>query len=119
MSISPSPPRYPDTVASPAELVLHYHCLNISCVGLHGDISIGAAIYPSDTKYLSGAMLVEFLQGLQMTSICNPYLALVRECTRTSRVVLDMLMSGGPSSFPRAGWYMILGFLMLMESPRL
>ena len=27
--------RQSNTVASPAELVLHYHCLNTSCVGLH------------------------------------------------------------------------------------
>ena len=35
------------------------------------DTGIGAAIFPSDTKYLSVEKLVEFLQGLQMTSISN------------------------------------------------
>ena len=65
------------TAASPTVLVLHYHCLNNSCVGLHEDISIGAAIFPSATKYLSEATLVEFPQGLQKSSISNPRLALV------------------------------------------
>ena len=56
--------RHSDTVAIPAELVLHYHCLNTSCTGLHEDTGIGAAIFPPDTKYLSEAMLVEFLLAL-------------------------------------------------------
>ena len=55
--------RHSDTVASPLELVLHHHCLNTICVGLHEDVGIGAAIFPSDTKYLSDATLVEFLQS--------------------------------------------------------
>ena len=64
-------------MAVAAELVLHYHCLNSSCVGLHEDTDIGAAIFPSDTKYLSEATLVEFIQGLQVISICNPSLVSV------------------------------------------
>ena len=69
--------RHSDTVARPAELVLHYHCLNTSSVGLHEGTGIGAAIFPSDTKYLSEAMLVAFLLCLQMTTTCNPRLAAV------------------------------------------
>ena len=34
--------RHSDTVASPAELILHYRCLNTSCTGLHEDTGIGA-----------------------------------------------------------------------------
>ena len=67
--------QHSDTVASRVELVLHYHCLNTSCVGLHEDIGIGAVIFPSDTKYLSETTLVETLQGLQMTSISNTHVA--------------------------------------------
>ena len=37
----------------------------------------------------------------------------------TSRIVPDSLISGGPSMLSGADWYMILVFLMLMESPRL
>ena len=70
--------RLSDTVASPAELVLHYHCLNTSCVGLHEDTRIGAAMFPSETKYLTEATLVEFLQCLQMTPISNLRLAPVK-----------------------------------------
>ena len=55
--------RHSGTVASPLELVLHYHCLNTRSVGLHEDAGIGAAIFPSDTKYLSDAKFVEFLQS--------------------------------------------------------
>ena len=36
-------------MASPAELVLHYHCINASCVGFRDNTGIGAAIFPSDT----------------------------------------------------------------------
>ena len=50
--------RHSDTVG----LVQHYHCLNTSCVGFLEDTGISAAIFPSDTKYLSEATLVEFLQ---------------------------------------------------------
>ena len=68
--------RHFNTVASPAKLVMHYHCFSTSCVGLHEDTGLGAAIFPSDSKYLSKVTLVEFLQGLQLTSIiCNPRLA--------------------------------------------
>ena len=45
--------RHSDTEASPAELVLHYPCLNTSCVDLHQDTRNDAAIFPSDTKYVS------------------------------------------------------------------
>ena len=45
--------RHSDTVASLAKLVLHYNRLDTSSVGLHEDICIGAAIFPSDTKCLS------------------------------------------------------------------
>ena len=38
-------------------------------------------------------------------------------CPTTSRVVPDILISGGPSMLPRADWYMILVFLMMMENP--
>ena len=64
-----------NTVASPAELVLYYHCINTSSAGLHKDIGVGGAIFPSDTKNLSEATLVEFLHGIHMTSVCNPRLA--------------------------------------------
>ena len=60
---------------SPAELVLHYHCLTTSCVDFHEDTGIGAAVFPPETKYRSEAPVVEFLQGPQMTSICRPRLA--------------------------------------------
>ena len=72
-------------MASPAELVLH--CLNTSCVGLHEDTGIGAAIISSDTKYLSEATLMEFLQGLQMTSITNTCLAFVESSDNTNGFV--------------------------------
>ena len=67
--------RHSDTVASPAKLVLHYHCLDTSCVGFHEDTGIGAAIFPSYAKYLSETRLVEFLHGLHKISISNPRLA--------------------------------------------
>ena len=67
--------RHSDTEASPAKLVLHYNCLVISSVDLHEDNGIGAAIFPSNTKYLSETTFVEFLQDLQMTLISNPCLA--------------------------------------------
>ena len=67
--------RHSDTGASPAELVLHYLYLNTGCVGLHEYTGIGAVIFPSDTKYLSEAILVEFLLGLQMTLTNNLCLA--------------------------------------------
>ena len=60
---------------SNAKSFLQYHCLDTSCVGLYEDTGIGAAIIPSDIKYLSETTLVEFLQGLQMTSISNPRIA--------------------------------------------
>ena len=41
--------RHSNTVASPAELVLHYHCLDINCIGVHEDTGVGAAIFPADT----------------------------------------------------------------------
>ena len=41
------------------------------------------------------------------------------KCLTTSRVVPDILISGGPSVMPGADWYAILVFLMLMESPRI
>ena len=49
------------TVARPVELVLHHHCLNTSCAGLHEDTGVCMAIFPSDTKNHSEATLVEFL----------------------------------------------------------
>ena len=61
--------RYSNTVASPAELVPHYHCLDLVVLV---SMRILAAILPSDTKYLSETTLVNFLQGLQIISICNP-----------------------------------------------
>ena len=55
------------------QLVLHYYSLDTNCVGLHRWHQCQCpAIFPSDTKYLSETTLVEFLQGLQMTSISNP-----------------------------------------------
>ena len=60
--------QHSDTVASPAELVLNYHCLNTSSVGLREDTDIGAAMFLSDTKYIYEATLAEFFQGLHMTS---------------------------------------------------
>ena len=56
-------------MASPSKLVLYYHCLDTSCVGLNEDTDIGAAMFPSDIRYLSETTLVEFLQGLLITSI--------------------------------------------------
>ena len=43
----------------------------------------------------------------------------LRTCSTTSRFVSDILISKGPLMLPGAGWYMILVFLMLMESHRL
>ena len=64
--------RHSETVVSPTKLVLHCHCFDTSCFGLHEDTGIGAAIFPSDKKYLSEKTLVEFLQGVQVASISNP-----------------------------------------------
>ena len=68
--------RPSDTMASPAQLILHYRCPNTCCV--HEDTGTGAVIFPSDTKNLSETTLAEFHQDIQMTSICNPRLAHVR-----------------------------------------
>ena len=43
--------RHSDTVTSPAELVLHYRCLNARCVGRHEDTGVGAAIFLSWLVY--------------------------------------------------------------------
>ena len=45
-----------------------WFCITIASISK----SIGAAIFSSDTKYLYEATLVEFLYGLQMTSVCKP-----------------------------------------------
>ena len=76
--------RHSHTMASPAEMVLHYHCLSNSCAGLREETGIDAAIFPSDTKYLSETTLVEYLHGLQKTSIINPRLARVEYCGKTN-----------------------------------
>ena len=60
-----------DTVASLAELILHDHCLDAGCVGFSEDGDVGATVFPPDVKYLSEATLMEYIQGLQMTSISN------------------------------------------------
>ena len=60
---------------SPAELVLHYRCIETSCVGLHEDNGVGSAIFRSGTQNLFEATLVEVLQDLQVTLICSPRLA--------------------------------------------
>ena len=74
-------------MAGPAKLVLHYPLPRSRCVGLHEDTSIGEAIFPSDTKYLSETMLVGFLRGLQMTSISIPRLAPVEYSGNTNGFV--------------------------------
>ena len=69
-SCAVSPPCEVDNLSQicgqPSKVGFALTLLNTSCVGL-----------PSDTKYLSEATFVEFLQGLQMTSISNPRLALI------------------------------------------
>ena len=37
--------RHSDAVVSPVQMVLHYHCLNTSCAGLHEETGINAAIF--------------------------------------------------------------------------
>ena len=66
-------------MASPAEMALHYHCLNTSCVGLHGDTGIGATIFLSDTKYLVKESVAQFPEG----------------CAGTAYTVLNFCFSDG------------------------
>ena len=71
-----------DRVASPAELILYDHCLEAGCVRFSEDAGIGAMVFPLDVKHLSEATLMEYIQGLQVTSISNkkaslPYSRLV------------------------------------------
>ena len=54
-------------MASPVEL--HDHCLDAGCVGFSEDAGIGAMVFPLDVKHLSEATLMEYIQGLQVTSI--------------------------------------------------
>ena len=61
-------------MASPGELILHDHCLHGGCIGFSEDAGIGATVFPPDVKYLSEATLIEYLQGLQVTSVSNPSL---------------------------------------------
>ena len=41
------------------------------------------------------------------------------KCSTTFRVAQDVLLSGGPSMFYGAGWFVIFVFLMLMETATL
>ena len=58
-------------MVSPAELILHDHCLDAGCVGFSEAAGIGATVFPPDVKHLSEATLMECIQGLQVTSISN------------------------------------------------
>ena len=40
-------------MASPAELILHDHCLDAGCIGFSEDVGIGATVFPPDVKHLS------------------------------------------------------------------
>ena len=40
-----------DTVASPAELILHDHCIDAGCIGFSEDVGIGATVFPSDVRH--------------------------------------------------------------------
>ena len=71
-------------MASPAELILQEHCHETGCVGFSEDAGIGATVFPPDVKYLSEATLMEYIQGLQVTSISNKKASLPR-----SRLVIQ------------------------------
>ena len=61
-----------------AELILHDHCLDAVCIGFSEDAGVGVTVFPLDMKHLSEAMLMECLQGLQVTSVSNPSLTPVQ-----------------------------------------